>query len=103
MLGLEQALAVVMETMLAPGLIDWPTLAERMSHTPARIGQVASQGRPIAPGEPANLVLVDPTARAEVDRTASLSRSRNNPYHGHTLPDPVVRTIWNGRTTYSRI
>ena len=102
MLGLEQALAVVVEVMVNPGRIDWPTLVARMSATPAAIGRVAGQGRPVALGEPANLVLVDPTARALVDRDASASRSRNNPYHGLELPDPVVATIWAGRVTYQR-
>ncbi|MDR1431884.1 MAG: dihydroorotase [Propionibacteriaceae bacterium] len=102
MLGLEQALGVVIEVMVNTGRMDWPTLAERMSHAPARIGQVSGQGRPIAVGEPANLVLVDPAARAGIDKNASESRSRNNPYHGLNLPNPVVATIWAGRVTYRR-
>ena len=102
MLGLEQALAVVIEVMINTGRMDWPTLVQRMSSTPATLGQVPGQGRPLAIGEPANLVLVDPTARATVDATASKSRSRNNPYHGRDLPDPVVATYWRGRKTYSR-
>ncbi len=102
MLGLEQALAVVMEVMVNTGRMDWPTLVARMSSTPAAIGRVAGQGRPVAVGEPANLVLVDPAARAVVDRDASASRSRNNPYHGRDLPDPVVATLWAGRVTYRR-
>lgn len=102
MLGLEQALAVVMEVMVGTGRMDWPTLVERMSTAPARLGQVPGQGRPLAAGEPANLVLVDPAARATVDASASRSRSRNNPYDGRDLPDPVVATFWKGRRTYAR-
>jgi len=100
MLGLEQALAVVMEVMVGTGRMDWPTLAERMSYAPARIGRVNGQGRPVALGEPANLVLVDPSARKAVDRDATASLSRNNPYHGRDLPDPVVATLWAGRVTF---
>jgi len=102
MLGLEQALGVVVEVMVNTGRIDWPTLVERMSYAPARIGRVAGQGRPLVPGEPANLVLVDPAARAVVDRDASASRSRNNPYHGLDLPEPVVATVWAGTVTFQR-
>lgn len=102
MLGLEQALAVVMEVMVGTGRMDWATLVERMSAAPARLGQVPWQGRPLAAGEPANLVLVDPAARATVDASASRSRSRNNPYDGRDLPDPVVATFWKGRRTYAR-
>jgi dihydroorotase len=103
MLGLETALAVVVETMVEPGTLDWSGLAERMSAGPARIAQLAEQGRSLTAGEPANLVLIDPTARAVVDRNASNSLSRNNPWHGRDLPDPVVMTFWRGRRTYSRV
>ncbi|MEO7588768.1 MAG: dihydroorotase [Arachnia sp.] len=102
MLGLEQALAVVMETMLHTGRLDWAGVADRMSAAPARIGRVAEQGRPLAVGEPANLVLVDPSRRATVDRDTSASLSRNNPYHGRDLPDPVEMTMWRGRITHRR-
>ncbi|MGF3943008.1 hypothetical protein ACQX8E_15280, partial [Staphylococcus aureus] len=99
---LEQALAVVVDVMVNTGRIDWPTLVRRMSSTPARIGQVPGQGGRLAIGEPANLVLVDPSARAVVDADASASRGRNNPYHGRELPDPVVATVFRGRISYQR-
>ena len=102
MLGLEQALSVVIEVMVNTGRMDWATLVDRMSAAPARIGRLAHQGRPLAVGEPANLVLVDPARRATVDRAASASRSRNNPYHGIDLPDPVELTLWRGTLTYRR-
>ena len=102
MIGLEQALGVVTEVMVNSGRLDWPTLVERMSYAPARLTSSATQGRPIAVGEPANLVLVDPAARSVVDREASFSKSRNNPYHGRDLPDPVVATVWAGRLTHRR-
>lgn len=100
MLGLEQALAVIME--LALDRLGWSGIAERMSHAPARLAGLAQQGRPLAAGEPANLVLVDPTARAVVDKHRSASLSRNNPYHGLELPDPVRLTMWAGRITHRR-
>jgi dihydroorotase len=99
MLGLEQALAVVMETMVIPGLLDWEAVADRMSTAPARIGRLAGHGRPLAVGEVANLVLVDQQARRPVDAAASASKSRNNPYAGRDLPDPVVATFLRGRPT----
>ncbi|CAL8977366.1 Dihydroorotase [Tessaracoccus sp. O5.2] len=100
MLGLEQALSVVIETMVKPGRLDWAGVADRMSHAPARIARLGGQGRPLAVGEPANLVLVDPERMGTVDRDASASLSRNNPYHGRLLPDPVVATYLRGRETY---
>ena len=102
MLGLETALGVVLETMLLPGRIGWADVARIMSTTPARIARLPGQGRPLTVGEPANLTLIDPTARAVVDGQSSASLSRNNPWHGRDLPDPVVATHWAGRPTYRR-
>ena len=73
-----------------------------MSVVPAHIARLSDQGRPLLVTEPANVTLVDPTARAVVDRDASASLSRNNPWHGRELPDPVVATVWAGRVTWSR-
>ncbi len=102
MLGLEQVLGVVIETMVDSGRLTWEQVADRMSHAPAKIGRAVGQGRPIAVGEPANLVLLDPKRRAVVDKAASASRSHNNPYHGRDLPDPVELTMWAGRITHRR-
>ncbi len=102
MLGLEQALAVVMEIFINTGRLDWTDVVRLMSRRPAEIAQLEGQGRPIAVGEPANLVLIDPTARAVVDANKSASKSRNNPYHGIDLPDPIVATMWAGRFTYRK-
>ncbi len=96
MLGLEQALSVVVDTMIDTGLLTWRELADRMSVRPARIGRLTGHGRPIAVGEPANLVLLDPTARARVDPSASASKSRNSPYAGRELPARVVHTLLRG-------
>jgi dihydroorotase len=102
MLGLETALAVVLETMVNPGRFGWREVAERTSIVPAHIARLTEQGRPLVVREPANVTLVDPTARVVVDRDASASLSRNNPWHGRDLPDPVVATVWAGQVTWSR-
>jgi dihydroorotase len=70
-----------------------------MSVRPARIGALTGHGRPIAVGEPANLVLFDPSHRSPVDATASASLSRNNPYESISLPGQVIATFLRGRPT----
>ena len=99
MLGLQTALSVVVETMVLPGRLDWRGVASRLSETPARIGSLASQGRPVAVGEPANLVLVDPAARWTVEPAVLASKSRNTPFAGRTLPGRVRATFLRGRAT----
>ncbi|MDP9408282.1 MAG: dihydroorotase [Actinomycetota bacterium] len=99
MLGLETALSVVQEAMVDTGLLDWAGVADRLSTRPARIGRLAGQGCPLAVGEPANLVLVDPSARRAVDPGSLASLSRNTPYAGRELPGRVVATFLRGRPT----
>jgi dihydroorotase len=99
MLGLETALSVVQETMVDAGLLDWAGVADRMSHAPARIGRVSDHGRQLEPGQPANLVLYDPSVRRVVDPTESASLSRNTPYRGMELPGRVMATFLHGEAT----
>lgn len=100
MLGLETAFAVVHEVMVASGRMPMGRLAEVMSLAPARIaGLGASQGQPLAVGGDATLTLVDPSASWTVDRDASASRSRNNPWHGRTMAGRVHLTMLRGRVT----
>jgi dihydroorotase len=99
MAGLETALSVVAATMVDTGLLDWAGVADRMSVRPARIGRLPRHGQPLAPGSAANLVLVDPAARWDVEPGAMASRSRNTPFAGRTLPARVVATLLHGRPT----
>jgi dihydroorotase len=99
MTGLETALSVVVESMLTTGALDWAGIADRMSVRPAQIGRLAGQGRPLQPGAPANLVLVDADARWTVDPAQSASRSRNTPFAARELPARVVATFLRGRPT----
>ncbi|MGW2840025.1 dihydroorotase [Streptomyces sp. NPDC001493] len=99
MVGLETALSVVQQTMVETGLLDWAGVADRMSFRPAAIGRLDGHGRPVSPGEPANLVLVDPAYRGTVDPAGFASRSRNTPYEGRELPGRVTHTFLRGRAT----
>ncbi|HET7399492.1 MAG TPA: dihydroorotase [Intrasporangium sp.] len=101
MLGLETALGVVSELLVRPGLLGWADVARVMSSTPARIGGLTDHGRPVAPGSPANLTLVDPDGAVTVDASTSRSLSRNNPWHGRTFRGAVHTTVLRGRVTYS--
>jgi dihydroorotase len=99
MLGLETALSIVQQTMVDSGLVDWAGVAERLSYAPARIGRLDGHGRPVAEGEPANLVLYDAAATRVVDPSELASLSRNTPYAGLELPGRVVATFLRGKPT----
>lgn len=108
MLGSETALSVIHTLMIATGRMTWTDVARAMSYAPAQVAQLSvpgngihPQGRPLAPGEPANLVLFDPAESWIPNREHSKSLSRNNPWHGVALQGRVVRTLRRGVTTYS--
>lgn len=95
MIGLETALSVVAKAMVETGLMDWPTLALRMSSTPALIGGYEDHGV-IEVGKVANFIVIDPAASWKVDRNKLLSRSSNTPFHDFTLPARVTHTFFHG-------
>jgi dihydroorotase len=99
MLGLQTALPVVAEAMVATGLLDWAGVADRMSVRPARIGRLGGHGHPLEVGEPANLTLVDPAGSTVVERARQASKSANTPYAGRVLPARVVATFLRGVPT----
>ena len=99
MIGLETALSIVQQSMVDTGALTWEQVAEVMSARPARIGRVAAHGRPLAVGEPANVVLYDPAATRTVVPGDTASLSRNTPYAGRELPGRVVATFLRGAPT----
>ncbi|WP_104087404.1 dihydroorotase [Arthrobacter sp. GMC3] len=99
MTGLETALSVVQDAMIETGLMSWADFARVTSTTPAAIGQLADQGRPLEVGEPANIVLIDPAARWNVDPSAMATKGRNSPFAGMELPGKVVATFFRGHPT----
>jgi dihydroorotase len=96
MLGLETALAVVLTELVEPGLVPLEAVLAALSWRPARIAGLVGQGRPVAPGEPANLCVFDPARRWTVEGAAMASRSRNTPFEGRELRGRARHTIFRG-------
>lgn len=99
MLGLQTALSVVVQTMVAPGLLSWRDIARVMSENPACIARLPDQGRPLEVGEPANLTVVDPGATWTVTGADLASRSANTPFESMSLPATVTATLLRGKVT----
>jgi dihydroorotase len=96
--GLETAFAALYTHLVEPGLLSLETLLERMSAGPARI-----YGLPvprIAPGEPANVVLVDLTASRRIEADQFRSRSANSWLLGERLTGKVRLTVAAGRVVH---
>jgi len=74
------------------GLLSWRSA--RIAHM--ALDQGGDQGGPIAPGNPANLCVFDPTESWLVDPLRMASRSRNTPWAGRKLTGRVRHTICAG-------
>ena len=97
MIGLETALSVALTELVESGLMSIRGVLAALSWNPARIAGLDSRhGRPVAVGEPANLVVFDPSERWTVDRRNVASKSGNTPFHGRDLVGRVRHTVLNG-------
>ena len=96
--GLETALGVVMTSLVASGIIDYPLLVERMAAAPARI--FGLPGGSLKSGAPADVTVIDPERRWIVDPSAFLSKGRNTPWAGRELRGAARYTIVGGRVLH---
>lgn len=95
MVGLETALALALTELDLP----LEKVLALMSWQPARIAKLHDHGLPIAPGNPANITVIDPEARWEVDAEKLASKSRNTPFAGRKLTGKVRHTFLRGQFT----
>ena len=96
MLGLETALGVSLASLDMP-VAD---VVAALSWKPAAIaGVVDTHGRPIAPGEPANLTIFDPNETWEVIPAELSSKSKNTPFVGVELKGKTKHTLLHGVPT----
>ncbi len=79
--------------------IDLPRLVALLTIQPAKLLRL-DRGT-LSPGAPGDVTLLDPDLEWVVDREASVSLSRNTPFHGTPLRGRAVRTIVAGRTVWS--
>ena len=96
--GLETAFAALYTNLVEPGLLELPTLLERMSAGPARA--YGLEPPRIAVGAPANLVLLDTAATWAVDESGFRSRSANSWLLGQTLKGQVRMTVAAGKVVH---
>ncbi|MBV9604874.1 MAG: dihydroorotase [Solirubrobacterales bacterium] len=96
--GLETAFAALFTELVLCGELELGTVVERMSDGAALYGLPVPR---IAPGEPANLTLIDLDARFEVGAEGYASRSANCCFHGRVLQGTVLLTVAAGAVAYA--
>jgi dihydroorotase len=101
LVGLETALGIALTELVRPGIVDLPTLIERMSCAPARA--FGLDGGTLRSGAPADVTVFDMDHQWTVEPAAFLSRSRNTPFAGRTLRGAAVLTVVGGTIVWSRL
>jgi dihydroorotase len=95
--GLETLLAAALR-LVHSGDVKMVALFRALSTRPAEILGL-EVGR-LAPGAPADIVVVDPDAPWVCDAGTLRSRSKNTPFEGARFQGRVLRTLVAGRTVY---
>ena len=96
--GLETAVGLILTHVVGKGVIDLPTMVERMSTQPARA--FGLPGGTLADGAPGDVTVLDLDASWTVNPDAFESRSRNTPFGGWELTGRAVMTVVGGRVVY---
>jgi dihydroorotase len=101
MLGVETALAVVLTTLVEPGLCSLADALGALSWRAARVAGLDAHGhgRPVASGQVANICVIDPAQAWVVDASRLASRSTNSPWNEWKLTGKVRHTIYHGEPT----
>ncbi len=93
--GLETAVAVLLDRLVRPGLLTLPVLVSRLSRDPARL--LGLPGGSLAVGAPADVTVLDPERKVTVDPATFRSKSRNTPFGGLALTGGPWLTIVGGK------
>ena len=99
-IGLETALPVLIDALVAPKLMPLSRLVEALSTAPARL--FGLPGGTLAEGAAADVVVFSTTRSTHVTPDGFLSKSRNSPWVARTLKGRVERTFVAGREVYAR-
>lgn len=95
LVGLETAVALLVDRMVRPGRLSWGEFVERCGAGPARV--LGLSPNRIAPGATADLTVIDPEAQWTVEPGDFASKGRNTPFAGWTLTGRPVATVVAGR------
>jgi dihydroorotase len=96
--GLETAFGVAYTELVIGGVLTLPELIHRMSTAPA--AAFGLPGGTLAPGAPADVVVLDLTDSWTVDPAAFCSKSRNTPFAGRVLMGRAELTLVGGKIVH---
>ena len=103
-IGVDCALPLYAEALVASGAVDWPRLIELMTIEPARLLGLdrSGLGRLRVDG-PADVTVIDPDLEWTIDAEGFASKARNSPFQGRTVRGRSVLTMVGGRIECERL
>ncbi|WP_193787094.1 dihydroorotase [Leucobacter japonicus] len=99
MVGLESALPIALLTLVQEAHASWAELEMLLSQRPAEIGRLEGHPSALEAGQPADLVLVDPSGTSTFSTDHLRGQSVNSPFLGMELPGRVAYTVRRGYLT----
>ncbi len=96
--GLETSLGIGLTWMVDKGVVNLPSLIDRMSCSPAKAFKLP--GGSLKKGVPGDVTVIDPNVSWTVDPSRFESKSQNTPFHGLELKGRASRTIVGGVTVW---
>jgi dihydroorotase len=96
--GLETSLGLIFGHLVGKGLMDLPTMVERMSLAPAQIFNLP--GGTLKVGSPGDVTIFDPEGEWVVDPATFLSKSGNTPFSGWRLKGKPRCTVVGGAVVW---
>jgi dihydroorotase len=99
-IGLETAIALALEELVAAGKITLARLVELFTTGPESVLRL---GRgTLAPGAPGDVTVFSTDVAWTYDVNQSASRSRNSPFHGRTFHGGPMATVVDGEIKWRR-
>ena len=92
--GLETALGVLITDLVKPGIIELPTLIERMTAAPARVFNL--KGGKLSIGAPADITIIDTDIKWTVNEADFYTIGTHSPFAGRELTGRAVLTMVDG-------
>ena len=99
-IGLETAFCLSFTELVGKGVLTIPQLISKFTAGPADILGMTDYS--LAPGNPADITVVDPEAKWTIDKDKFLSKSRNTPFDGYEVQGQVVMTMVDGKVVFRR-
>lgn len=93
-IGLETSLSLMIETLIAPEILSWPRLIEKMALRPAQILGLAKGTLQV--GADADVTIIDPARIWTVTESELRSKSKNSPWLGREMTGRAVEVIVGG-------